>query len=163
MSILTWTMMDVILGASQSKTTRRFHHQPSLMGAVQGMICGLVAITPAAGLVAGWGAIIIGVCSGSIPWLTLNRVSPWITKKVRYFENVDDVLGIFHTHLVAGSVGGFCTGLFATLEGCEAFGIAATSPGGAIEGNGKQVWLQYKSFPVTCPAAANRSPGSSAR
>lgn len=61
-------------------------------------------------------------------------------KKVAYFRKVDDVLGIFHTHLVAGFVGGFCTGLFATIEGCSAFGI--TNLGGAIEGNGVQVGIQ---------------------
>jgi len=61
-------------------------------------------------------------------------------KKVAYFRKIDDTLGIFHTHLVAGFVGGMCVGLFATVEGCAAFGL--TNPGGAIEGNGKQVYLQ---------------------
>jgi Amt family ammonium transporter len=37
-SLLTWTMMDII-----------FFKKPSVIGAVQGMITGLVAITPAAG------------------------------------------------------------------------------------------------------------------
>jgi Amt family ammonium transporter len=37
-------------------------------------------------------------------------------------------------------LGGFLTGLFATVPGVAAFGD--TNPGGAIEGNGKQVWLQ---------------------
>ena len=40
-----------------------FREKPSLIGAVNGMICGLVGITPAAGFVNGWGAIIIGVRS----------------------------------------------------------------------------------------------------
>lgn len=47
---------------------------------------------------------------------------------------------IFHTHLVAGVTGGFLVGIFATAEGCAAF--ALTSPGGAIEGNGKQIGWQ---------------------
>lgn len=42
--------------------------------------------------------------------------------------------------MVAGVLGGFLVGLFATSEGCAAFAI--TNPGGAIDGNGKQVWLQ---------------------
>lgn len=42
--------------------------------------------------------------------------------------------------MVAGFTGGFLTGIFATIDGCAAFGL--TNPGGAIEGNGKQVWLQ---------------------
>jgi Amt family ammonium transporter len=62
-------------------------------------------------------------------------------KKVAYFRKIDDTLGIFHTHCVAGFVGGMCVGLFATIEGCAAFAIA--NLGGAIEGNGKQVYLQF--------------------
>lgn len=46
-SLLTWTLWDFI-----------FYKKPSIIGAVNGMITGLVAITPAAGVLAGWGAII---------------------------------------------------------------------------------------------------------
>ena len=62
-------------------------------------------------------------------------------RKLKLFTvHVDDALGITHTHMVAGTLGGFLTGLFATKEGCAAF--ALTNPGGAIDGNGRQVWLQ---------------------
>jgi len=124
MSLLTWTLMDVI-----------FYKKPSIIGAVQGMITGLVAITPAAGVVAGWGAIVIGVCSGSIPWISMN-----VLGKTKFMYHFDDTLGVFHTHFVAGFLGGFLTGLFATVEGAAAFAI--TNPGGAIAGNGRQVWVQ---------------------
>lgn len=129
MSLLCWTMCDII-----------YYKKPSVIGAIQGMITGLVAITPAAGVVAGWGAIIIGFASGTIPWLSMNIMG----KKVAYFRKIDDTLGIFHTHCVAGFVGGFCSGLFATSQGTAAFGL--TNPGGAIDGNGKQVWLQIVGF-----------------
>ena len=124
MSLLTWTVMDVI-----------FYKKPSIIGAVQGMITGLVAITPAAGVVAGWGAIVIGVLSGSIPWISMN-----VLGKTKLMSHVDDTLGVFHTHLIPGFLGGFMTGILATAEGCAAFAIS--SPGGAIVGNGRQVWLQ---------------------
>ena len=124
MSLLTWTLLDVI-----------FYKKPSIIGAVQGMITGLVAITPAAGVVAGWGAIAIGALSGSIPWISMN-----VLGKTKLMYHVDDTLGLFHTHLVPGFLGGFLTGLFATVEGCAAF--ALTNPGGAIAGNGRQVWVQ---------------------
>lgn len=42
--------------------------------------------------------------------------------------------------MVAGALGGFLVGLFATPEGSAGFGL--TNWGGAISGNGKQVWLQ---------------------
>jgi Amt family ammonium transporter len=64
----------------------------------------------------------------------------YMGKKLRLWQIVDDTLGVYHTHLVAGSLGGMMTGVFATPEGCAAFAI--TNPGGAIAGNWKQVWLQ---------------------
>ncbi|RDW80414.1 hypothetical protein BP5796_05112 [Coleophoma crateriformis] len=125
MSLLTWTACDYL-----------YYKKPSVIGAVNGMITGLVGITPAAGFVAGWGAIIIGFSTGTIPWLSMNIAG----KKLAYFRKIDDTLGIFHTHAVAGFVGGFSTGLWATIEGCAAFQV--TNPGGAIDGNGRQVWVQ---------------------
>jgi ammonium transporter, Amt family len=59
------------------------------------------------------------------------------------FQHVDDTLDVFHTHFVGSLVGGIGTGLFATSKGCAAFGL--TNPGGAIDGNGRQVWIQIVS------------------
>ncbi|KAG8980696.1 hypothetical protein FRB94_009923 [Tulasnella sp. JGI-2019a] len=125
MSLLTWTILDVLV-----------YGKPSIIGAVQGMITGLVSITPAAGVIAGWGAIVMGVLSGSIPWFTMNILG----KRLTLFQYVDDTLGVVHTHMVAGFLGGFMTGILATVEGCAAFGL--TNPGGAVAGNGRQVWVQ---------------------
>jgi len=125
MSSLAWVFMDLI-----------YYKKPSVIGAVQGMITGLVAITPAAGVVAGWGAIVMGLVSGSVPWLSMNIMG----KRVALFDKVDDCLGVFHTHALAGVLGGIMTGIFATVEGSQAFEI--TNPGGAIAGNGRQVWVQ---------------------
>ncbi|KAI3442133.1 Ammonium transporter [Psidium guajava] len=97
-SLLTWLVLDLV-----------FFGKPSVIGAIQGMITGLVCITPAAGLVEGWAAIIMGVCSGSIPWFTMMVVH----KKFELLQKVDDTMAVFHTHAVAGSLGGILTGLFA--------------------------------------------------
>ena len=123
-SVIVWTIMDIF-----------YFKKPSVIGAVQGMITGLVAITPAAGVVDGWGAIAIGISSGIIPWLSMNLLG-----KTALFRKVDDTLGVFHTHAVAGLLGGVMTGLLATKAGCAAFALSTT--GGAIEGNWHQVWLQ---------------------
>ncbi|MCE5359961.1 ammonium transporter [Candidatus Igneacidithiobacillus taiwanensis] len=123
-SVIVWTIMDIF-----------YFKKPAVIGAVQGMITGLVAITPAAGVVDGWGAIAIGIASGIIPWMSMN-----ILGKTALFRKVDDTLGVFHTHAVAGVLGGIMTGIFATKAGCTAFGLS--TPGGAIEGNWHQVWLQ---------------------
>lgn len=125
MSLLTWTLCDIL-----------YFKKPSVLGAVNGMITGLVAITPAAGVVATWGAVTMGALSGSIPWLSMNIMG----KKVAFFRNVDDTLGVFHTHCITGALGGFMTGILATDAGCVAFGCV--DAGGAVAGNGRQVWVQ---------------------
>ncbi|KAJ8632808.1 hypothetical protein MRB53_026144 [Persea americana] len=97
-SLLVWLCLDII-----------FFGKPSVIGAVQGMITGLVCITPAAGVVQGWAAILMGVLSGSIPWYTMMVVH----KKVTFLKQVDDTMAVFHTHAVAGTLGGILSGLFA--------------------------------------------------
>lgn len=97
-SLLTWLLLDIV-----------FFGKASVIGAVQGMITGLVCITPAAGVVQGWAAILMGLCSGSIPWFTMMVVH----KNSKLLQKVDDTMAVFHTHAVAGSLGGILAGLFA--------------------------------------------------
>jgi len=82
--------------------------KPGLISGVNGMIVGLVAITPAAGYVNGWGAIALGVIASTIVYFALNYMS-----RLRPFRNVDDTLGVIYTHGVAGLAGGLLTGIFA--------------------------------------------------
>ncbi|CAN6469940.1 unnamed protein product [Victoria cruziana] len=97
-SLLVWTSLDVA-----------FFGKPSVIGAVQGMMTGLACITPGAGVVQGWGAILMGMLSGSIPWFTMMIVH----KKSSLLQKVDDALGVLHTHAVGGFIGGILTGLLA--------------------------------------------------
>ncbi|KAM3759330.1 hypothetical protein ACB098_01G112400 [Castanea mollissima] len=97
-SLLTWVMLDVY-----------FFGKASIIGTIQGMITGLVCITPAAGVVQGWAAIIMGVCSGSIPWFTMMIIH----KKSKLLQMVNDTMAVLHTHAIAGCLGGILTGLFA--------------------------------------------------
>ncbi|XP_073009351.1 ammonium transporter 2 member 2 [Typha latifolia] len=103
-SLLTWTSLDVI-----------FFGKPSVIGAVQGMMTGLVCITPGAGLVHTWSAMLMGIFSGSIPWFTMMILH----KKSSLLQKVDDTLAVFHTHAVAGTLGGILTGLLAVPELCR--------------------------------------------
>ncbi|XP_062208676.1 ammonium transporter 3 member 1-like [Phragmites australis] len=121
-SLLVWTCLDV-----------NFFKKPSVIGAVQGMITGLVCITPGAGLVQGWAAIVMGILSGSIPWFTMMVVH----KRSRLLQQVDDTLGVFHTHAVAGFLGGATTGLFAEPSLCTLF-LPVTNSSGAFYGSGIQ-------------------------
>jgi len=126
-SLLVWTCMDSI-----------FFGKPSVIGAVQGMITGLVCITPAAGLVQGWAAIAMGVVSGSVPWFTMMVLH----KKSTLLQKVDDTLGVLHTHAVAGILGGALTGLFAEPHLCAFFLPDPESRGAFYKGKGGVQFLK---------------------
>ncbi|KAG8389287.1 hypothetical protein BUALT_Bualt02G0213200 [Buddleja alternifolia] len=110
-SLLTWLLLDIL-----------FFGKPSVIGATQGMITGLVCITPAAGVVQGWAAIIMGLLSGSIPWFTMMVLH----KKIWLLKQVDDTMAVFHTHAVAGTLGGLCTGFFANPKLSRLFYLVDT-------------------------------------
>ncbi|CDP04600.1 unnamed protein product [Coffea canephora] len=126
-SLLVWTWLDVI-----------FFNKPSVIGAVQGMITGLVCITPGAGLVQGWAAIVMGILSGSVPWFTMMIVH----KRWTLLQKIDDTLAVFHTHAVAGFLGGILTGLFAEPTLCSLFLPVANSRGAVYRGVGGVQFLK---------------------
>ncbi|HMK62758.1 MAG TPA: ammonium transporter [Acidimicrobiales bacterium] len=96
--VVTWMAMDAWLSKAK---------KPTFLGGVNGMICGLVGITPCAGWVNGWGAILVGVIDTVIVWVCWNYLS-----KVRPFSKVDDALGVVYTHGIAGFFGGLMLGVF---------------------------------------------------
>jgi ammonium transporter, Amt family len=98
-AMMTWIIMDMAGGPGKKAT---------FLGGLNGMICGLVGITPAAGYVNGVGAIIIGVVTSAVVWFAWNYLS-----KVRPFSKVDDALGVVYTHGIAGLLGGLLVGLLA--------------------------------------------------
>ncbi|MDX6643723.1 MAG: ammonium transporter, Amt family [Solirubrobacteraceae bacterium] len=111
--------------------TRR---KPSLIGSVNAMITGLVAITPAAGYVNGWGAMAIGFIGSTLVYFAYNYVS-----RLRPFRRVDDTLGVIYTHGFAGLAGGLLTGVFADPHIIVYPGIGKTpaiSIAGLIHGHG---------------------------
>ncbi|TXG58859.1 hypothetical protein EZV62_016688 [Acer yangbiense] len=120
-SLLVWTSLDVI-----------YFGKPSVIGAVQGMVTGLACITPGAGLVQSWAAIVFGILSGSIPWVSMMILH----KKSSLLQKVDDTLGVFHTHAVAGLLGAILTGLLAEPELCKLILPAPNTRGAFYGGNG---------------------------
>ncbi len=128
--LLVWTLMD-----------KMAYGKPSVLGAVNGMIAGLVGITPCAGYVDGWGAIIVGICAGIIPWLSMNKF-----QKLGFMQKVDDTLGVFSTHGVAGLMGGLLTGILANPAMLQYIGTDKDAPGvsitGLMYGNANQLLLQ---------------------
>jgi len=130
-ALLTWLLMDLFF-SSQRK--------PTFLGSINGMITGLVAITPAAGFVNGLGALLIGLIASILVWLSWNKLG-----RAKLFKKVDDTLGVFHTHGVAGLTGGLLVGVFADPKVIEYLGSGSTagfSATGAIYGNPKQILIQ---------------------
>jgi len=129
-ALLVWILMD----------TMSFG-KPSIVGAINGMIAGLVAITPAAGYVNGIGAIIIGISAGIIPWIAMNKL-----QKTKFMLKVDDTLSVLSTHGVAGLLGGLLTGVLADPNMLVYIGTGSNAPGvnitGWYYGNFKQFVLQ---------------------
>jgi Amt family ammonium transporter len=128
-AMLVWFMFDYW-----------FNGKLSFVGAINGLICGLVAITPAAGYVDGYGAMIVGLFGAAIPWLTMNKLSGrWP------FRKVDDTLGVIHTHFMAGAVGGILVGLIANPAVVVYVGVhgsANSSVAGLFAGNPHQLLVQ---------------------
>ncbi len=116
--VLVWMGMDAAFTKAR---------KPTFLGGVNGMICGLVGITPCAGWVDGLGAILVGAICTVIVWFAWNHLS-----KVRPFSKVDDALGVIYTHGIAGLAGGLLLGFLgdpAMIEyGCSGprYGAAST-------------------------------------
>jgi len=97
LSLLVWLVLDMFATG-----------KPNAVSMINGMIVGLVAITPAAGFVNGFGAMWIGLVAGVIAWFSLNKLG-----NTALLQRVDDTFGVLHTHGVAGLVGGLMVGIIA--------------------------------------------------
>ena len=135
--VLTWLLWDMFLSKQK---------KPTFLGAINGMLCGLVAITPSAGWVNGTGAILVGLISSTVVWFAWNFLS-----RVRPFSQVDDALGVVYTHGFAGLTGGLLVGLLAD-PGMTQYGVAGAhykgtggfSVGGWFYTNSfHQLWEQF--------------------
>jgi Amt family ammonium transporter len=128
MALLVWLVLDMFAIG-----------KPNAVSMINGMITGLVGITPAAGYVDGYGAIAIGIFAAAIPWFTLNRLG-----QIGIMKKVDDTLGVLHTHGVAGLIGGLMVGLVGNPAMIEYYSTATTgknptpdvSVGGLFYGQG---------------------------
>jgi Amt family ammonium transporter len=78
--------------------------KPSMLGIASGAIAGLVAITPAAGLVGPMGAIILGAIGGLACF--------WAVTSLKKSFGYDESLDVFGIHGIGGIVGAIGTGVF---------------------------------------------------
>src|SRR5215471_7738265 len=130
--MMTWIVMDMTLSSEK---------KPTFLGALNGMICGLVGITPAAGYVNGLGAIVIGAVCSAIVWAAWT----YLPRYVWPFNKVDDALGVVYTHGFAGLFGGLLVGLFADPKMVVYLGLGknpSVSGAGLFYGHPKQLAIQ---------------------
>ena len=123
-ALLTWMFADVF-------ATKRVN----AVSMINGMITGLVGITPAAGYVDGYGALAIGIVCGGISWISLNKLG-----NMNFMKKVDDTFGVVHTHGVAGLCGGLMVGIVGNPAMIEYLSsdpkTSAVSVGGLAYGQG---------------------------
>lgn len=106
----------------------------SLLGAASGIVAGLVAVTPAAGLVGPVGAIFLGAIASVVCY--------YFVAVVKNKFGYDDSFDVFGIHGVGGIVGAIGTGIFASASlGGVGYADDVTMGG--------QVWIQIKAVLVT--------------
>jgi Amt family ammonium transporter len=107
---------------------------PTTVGAASGAVAGLVAVTPAAGYVATWAAVIIGFAAGLACYAAVS-----IKPRLGY----DDSLDVVGVHMVGGICGALLLGLFATKA------INPAGANGLFYGNPAQLGRQAVAVGVT--------------
>lgn len=105
--------------------------KPSVLGILSGAVAGLGTITPAAGYVEPWAAMLIGLAAGAVCY--------WASVILKTKLGYDDSLDVFGVHGVGGVLGTLLVGVFATKAIND---IAKGGPVGLIDGRGAQILTQ---------------------
>lgn len=126
-AVLTWGLAEY-----------QWHKRATLSGITSGGVAGLVAITPAAGFVDPWAAVIMGLLAGFVGFFGITFV--------KNSFGYDDTLDAFGIHGIGGTVGAILTGVFADKQ---VGGVA-----GLINGDASLVWKQLVAVLFTVAFAA---------
>lgn len=133
MAMLVTNSAAAIAGLSWIAVEWMHKGKPSVVGALSGVVTGLVAITPAAGFVGFSASLAIGAVAAACCYTAVTMLK----SALKY----DDSLDVFGIHGVGGIIGALLTGVFATT---------AIGPGsGLIDGNSAQIMAQFLSVAVT--------------
>jgi Amt family ammonium transporter len=106
--------------------------KPSFVGVLTGSVAGLATITPAAGFVQPWAAVVIGLLSGAICYYAV---------QLRVKLDWDDALDVWGVHGVGGILGSIMVGVFAVSS--------VNGVSGLIEGNVHQLLVQLAAVVIT--------------
>lgn len=125
---MTWCLLDF-----------RLERKWSTVAVCSGIISGLVAATPASGVIPLWASVILGVVAGVV----CN-----FSTKIKYLIHVDDSMDTFAEHGVAGIIGLLFNALFGadyviSLDGTE-------HDGGWLNHNYKQLYKQFAYICACC-------------
>ncbi len=100
-------------------------HKPSMSGSLAGAVAGLATVTPAAGYVPPWAAVLIGL---------LAAVACYYAIQFRIGRGWDDALDVWGVHGVGGGLGTILTGVFAVA--------AINGVKGLVAGDWQQFFVQ---------------------
>ena len=100
------TQLGAVMGMLGWMAVEWRHRRPSGVGIASGAVAGLAAITPAAGYVEPWAALLIGLAAGLACYYACH-----LKPRFKY----DDSLDVVGVHMVGGVLGILLTGVFATL------------------------------------------------
>lgn len=126
---LTATQTAAAAGAITWMIIEGVHHGKSTaLGFASGILAGLVAVTPAAGVVQPWGAMVLGILASCICYMGII-----LKNKLGY----DDSLDAFGVHGIGGIIGAifltfFMRGQHTPAEVFKQLGVQATAVGMAI-------------------------------
>lgn len=120
---LSWSLVEKIVRG-----------KASMLGGISGMVAGLVAVTPAAGIAGPMGAIVLGILVSPLCFFFVSVVK----NKFGY----DDTADVFGVHGIGGMFGAIGTGVLAS---------ASLGGVGYAEGvtMGHQVWVQIEAVLTT--------------
>ena len=121
-AILTWAAVEATLRG-----------KASMLGAASGLVTGLVAVTPAAGLIGPVGAIVLGAVA--------SVVSYFFVAVVKNKFGYDDSLDVFGIHGIGGIIGAIGTGIFTAP--------ALGGIGGDDYSIASQTWIQIEAVAIT--------------
>ncbi|KAL2171129.1 hypothetical protein VTG60DRAFT_3644 [Thermothelomyces hinnuleus] len=127
---MTWCLLDF-----------RLARKWSLVGWCSGTISGLVAATPASGVITPWASIVLGVVSG---------VACNFGTKIKFMIGIDDALDVFAEHAIGGIVGLLFNAFFAAdyIIGLDGVNLGAT--GGWLNHHYRQLYVQVAFIVAAC-------------
>jgi Amt family ammonium transporter len=135
-AFFTWTILESLVS------------KPSIAGACTGAVVGLVTITPGAGFVKPYAAVIFGIIGTLVSFTAIFLKHKYLGNDSfigKVVTSIDDSLDAFACHGLGGFAGSILTGFFSTTE------INPAGANGAFYGNPKQIYIQLAST-IACIA-----------